>query len=450
MMEKPLYPGRSRLVRVSVALDAKNIDDGYILTSSTAFFDKLSSVPREVPLTLRPKPAACTAWVVYCNNCNHPMDDEHFHCSVCDNGDYDLCPACVDSGIHCPGEGHWMVKRFVKNGNVVNSTTQRIPPKVQSTEPKDIPGAFTDEKQSVSYDEEATRTCNSCVKGKLTLSIAVASLTPLVLSEKEFVTCTVCEDYDLCLDCHTDNKHGHHPGHAFKEATSETLLSALGNALCNPGRNARHNAVCDGCDKFIYGVRHKCLNCPDWDYCSQCLQSAKIIHPRHRFVPIYEPLTEPLSSGCRHYGIYCDGPLCKDKENVSYIEGTRYKCAVCHDTDFCQNCEAHPSNKHNHTHPLIKFKTPVRNVSVTTMDEKVDNSITALGDRQSVSRRSTATETAPAAPSTNAATQVQTIVDMSPSAEPIKKEKVAIQDLLAESIQVCATNQKYQQNANVV
>lgn len=120
---------------------------------------------------------------------------------------------------------------------------------------------------------------------------------------------------------------------------------------------------------------------------------------------------------------------------MSYIEGTRYKCAVCHDTDFCQNCEAHPSNKHNHTHPLIKFKTPVRNVSVTTTDEKVDNSVTALGDRPTASRRSTATETAPVAASTNAATQVQTIVDMSPSAEPIKKEKIAIQDLLAEPVQ---------------
>ena len=379
------------------------------------------------------------------------MDDEHFHCSVCDNGDYDLCPACVDSGIHCPGDGHWMVKRFVKNGNVVNSTTQRIPPKVKATEPKDIPGAFTDEKQSVTYEEEATRTCNSCVKGKLRISTSgIPILTSPVLSEKEFVTCTVCEDYDLCLDCHTVNKHGHHPGHAFQGATSETSLSALGNALCNPGRNARHNAVCDGCDKFIYGVRHKCLNCPDWDYCSQCLQSAKIIHPRHRFVPIYEPLTEPLSSGCRHYGIYCDGPLCKDKENLSYIEGTRYKCAVCHDTDFCQNCEAHPSNKHNHTHPLIKFKTPVRNVSVTTMDEKVNNSITALGDRRSVSRRSTATETAPVAPSTNAATQVQTIVDMRPSAESVKKEKTVVQDILSKPVQVCALPKQNKQYANLV
>ncbi|KAJ8114902.1 hypothetical protein OPT61_g3318 [Boeremia exigua] len=418
-------PEAPKLEAVSPVSPPQPADDGEApvpepFTTRQAFIEKLTMIPPNVPLTLRPKPAAYTAWVVYCNNCNHPMDDEHFHCSVCDNGDYDLCPACVDSGIHCPGEGHWMVKRFVKNGNVVNSTTQRIPPKVKASEPKEIPGAFTDEKQSVTYDQEATRTCNSCVK---------------VLPEKEFVTCTGCEDYDLCLDCHTVNKHGHHPGHAFVGATSDTSLSALGNALCNPGRNARHNAVCDGCDKFIYGVRHKCLNCPDWDYCSQCLQSAKIIHPRHRFVPIYEPLTEPLSSGCRHYGIYCDGPLCKDKENMSYIEGIRYKCAVCHDTDFCQNCEAHPGNKHNHTHPLIKFKTPVRNVSVTTMDEKVDNSITALGDRRPVSIRSTATETAPVAVSTNAATQVQTIVDMRPTAEPIKKEKIAIQDLLAEPVQ---------------
>ncbi|KAF9690765.1 hypothetical protein EKO04_011019 [Ascochyta lentis] len=419
-------PEAPRLDLVSPVSPLKPADDAEApvprpFTTRQAFFDKLSNAPHNAPLTFRPKPtAACTAWVVYCNNCNHPMDDEHFHCSVCDNGDYDLCPACVDSGIHCPGDGHWMVKRFVKNGNVVNSTTQRIPPKVKAAEPKDIPGAFTDEKQSVTQEEEATRTCNSCVK---------------VLSEKEFVTCTVCEDYDLCLDCHTVNKHGHHPGHAFRGATSDTSLSALGNALCNPGRNARHSAVCDGCDKFIYGVRHKCLNCPDWDYCSQCLQNAKIIHPRHRFVPIYEPLTEPLSSGCRHYGIYCDGPLCKDKENLSYIEGTRYKCAVCHDTDFCQSCEAHPSNKHNHTHPLIKFRTPVRNVSVTTMDEKVNNSITALGDRRPVSRRSTATETAPVAVSTNAATQVQTVVDLRPSAEPVKKEKIAIQDLLSEPLQ---------------
>ncbi|KAF2850061.1 hypothetical protein T440DRAFT_113324 [Plenodomus tracheiphilus IPT5] len=349
------------------------------------------------------------------------MEDEHFHCSVCDGGDYDLCPACVDSGIHCPGKGHWMVKRFVKNGCVVNSTTQRIPPKVVKDEDhKEIPGAFTEEKPTALFEEDPTRTCNCCVK---------------VLPEREFVTCDACDDYDLCLECHIGNKHGHHPGHVFKAATADTVLPTVADYLCNSGRNVRHAAVCDGCDKFIYGVRHKCLNCPDWDYCSDCIVNAKMIHPRHRFVPVYEPLAEPLNSGNRHYGIYCDGPLCKDKENLSYIEGTRYKCAVCHDTDFCQNCEAHPSNTHNHTHPLIKFRTPVRSVSVTTVnDDKANRIMAKLGDRIP-SNRSTATETTPAAPSTNAATQVQTIVDLKPSMDAqAKKEKITIQDLLSEPV----------------
>jgi next-to-BRCA1 protein 1 len=73
------------------------------------------------------------------------------------------------------------------------------------------------------------------------------------------------------------------------------------------------------------------------------------------------------------------------------------------------------------------------------MDEKVNNSITALGDRRPTSKRSAATETASVASSTNAATQVQTIVDVKPSVEHAKKEKIAIEDLLSEPIQVRAS-----------
>ncbi|KAF2652961.1 hypothetical protein K491DRAFT_718434 [Lophiostoma macrostomum CBS 122681] len=373
-------------------------------------------------LVFRPKENTQCSWVVYCNNCNNAMEHEHFHCSICDNGDYDLCPSCVANGVHCPGSGHWMVKRFVKNGSVVNSTTERVGPKVKPTL---VPGAFTQPIDLTGEDDAPapTRTCNSCVK---------------VYPEEKFVTCTTCADFDLCMECHTANEHGHHPGHAFAAAASDTELPAVADVLCNAGRHVRHSAVCDGCDKFIYGVRHKCLNCPDWDYCSECVKSAKHIHPRHRFVPIYEPLAEPVTTGSRHYGIYCDGPLCKDKENQSYIEGVRYKCAVCHDTDFCANCEAIPSNRHNHTHPLIKFKTPVRSVSVTTLNESKDVGlpVARLGDQPA--RKSAATETVPVASSSNAATQVQTVVDMKPTEESqvkAHKEKIQIRDLLAEPVQ---------------
>ena len=71
----------------------------------------------------------------------------------------------------------------------------------------------------------------------------------LVFDESSFVTCTVCEDYDLCVSCHMGLKHGHHPSHAFMPASEETKLSALASKLLAPGRDIRHSAICDGCDK---------------------------------------------------------------------------------------------------------------------------------------------------------------------------------------------------------
>ncbi|KAJ9641075.1 hypothetical protein H2199_005743 [Coniosporium tulheliwenetii] len=312
------------------------------LVDAGDFFAELANISRQREMALRMKEAPVpTSWSVYCNECDKPMANEHYHCSICDDGDYDLCGSCVDSGVHCPGQGHWLIKRFVQSGKVVNSTTEMVGPKNKSPTEKEMPGAFTEEKK-VEVEEPET----------------------------------------------------------------------------------------------IYGVRHKCLVCPDFDFCGACTKNSKYIHPGHRFVPIYEPLPEPRANYVRHYGIYCDGPLCKGKDTQSYIEGVRYKCAVCHDTDFCANCEALPSNRHNRTHPLIKFKTPVRNVSVTTMGEdKHGIPLATMGDHQT--RRSMATETVPVAPAANAATEVQTIVDLKPSEEPAAKpanEKIEIKSLLTEPI----------------
>lgn len=93
-------------------------------------------------------------------------------------------------------------------------------------------------------------------------------------------------------------------------------------------------------------------------------------------------MAEPALRQDVHYGIFCDGALCKGQIAPSYISGVRYKCAVCHDTDFCAKCEASPNNVHNHTHPLIKFKTPVRRVTVSTANEDAPNGqVITLGDR---------------------------------------------------------------------
>ena len=153
--------------------------------------------------------------------------------------------------------------------------------------------------------------------------------------------------------------------------------------------------------------------------------NAKFVHEKHRFVPIYEPLEETVASASPpiHHGIWCDGPLCS---LGMIIRGTRYKCAVCHDVDFCGNCESSPANPHNATHPLIRFKTPVRHVSVSTTGEHQDGrKMPQMGDRGSTDSK--ATETVSPVEG-NAMNAVQTVVDVKPAESSLKAVEPEIQE----------------------
>lgn len=74
-------------------------------------------------------------------------------------------------------------------------------------------------------------------------------------------------------------------------------------------------------------------------------------------LPQREPEPPIVTHNC-----FCDGPLCEDRRDV-YITGIRFKCTVCDDIDFCAKCDAYVGNKHNRRHPLIQFKTPVREMN---------------------------------------------------------------------------------------
>ncbi|CAM1500967.1 Fc.00g101290.m01.CDS01 [Cosmosporella sp. VM-42] len=390
----------------------------------------------------RLSPVSCTAvcpatganFAVCCNNCEKTIPDVHFHCSTCDDGDFDLCQGCVDEGITCYGDDHWLIKRTTINGRLVQSRTETIAPKrrEKKEEPKtekkmedfkwgpqcieckfDRPGPPSLPKPAFEplLTRWATlgnmRTCNCCVQE---------------LPESEFLHCNTCEDYDLCQPCFAKDGHGHHPKHAFVPAVKGTNMPEHIKVKMTPGRNQVHHAICDGCDKYIAGVRHKCLDCPDWDYCRDCIQNANFIHPGHRFVPIYDQLSNVRACSPQpvHVGICCDGPLCADGGAYpAYIRGVRYKCAVCPDLDLCANCEASPSNTHNKTHPLIKFKTPVRHVSVSTTGEHQDGKkMRVMGDRNPSNSRSTET----VSPSQgNSMNTVQTVVDVKPEPTPTEK-----------------------------
>ncbi|KAK6329743.1 hypothetical protein TWF696_003608 [Orbilia brochopaga] len=342
------------------------------------------------------EPAPARAFLVKCDHCDNAIEGEHYHCSICKEGDYDLCSACVDNGVHC-ADDHWLIKRTLEKGRFVSSTTEFKERKQRSSAPSPQPAPAP--------TPVRTRTCNSCV---------------VSLPEDCFVTCTVCEDYDICLSCHTSQKHGHHPSHAFIPATKDTPLDTLSMTLLGPGRGARHHAICDGCDTAIVGVRHKCVGCPDWDFCSICIKDAGETHPGHKFVPLYEAINIAPPHGIRviHTGIRCDGPLCT--HNMVYIVGDRYKCAVCDDTDFCANCEASPLNRHNKTHPLIKMKTAILDITCTTTETTPIGRGTLLGDIRNF-------DTSNLKSTTNAATQVQTVADVEPSIQYASVEKEVVE-----------------------
>ena len=104
------------------------------------------------------------AFCIDCNNCGKSVPNEHYHCSICDGGDYDLCQTCVDQGVSCDGDDHWLIKRCISNGAVIPSTTETIAPKASTNKPAS-PGNV----QPTSDCQQNTapeRTCNSCIRGE--------------------------------------------------------------------------------------------------------------------------------------------------------------------------------------------------------------------------------------------------------------------------------------------
>ena len=160
-----------------------------------------------------------------------------------------------------------------------------------------------------------------------------------------------------------------------------------------------HHIICDGCGMTpLMGKRYKCKGCADFDYCEKCYEKNKESH-KHEFTLIEKPELknpflhrrnpffrhpskknmklrsvkpeniqkkmehcktmgnifekEKISNKIMHFGVKCDG--C----GAFPIVGCRFKCAVCSDFDYCEECEKKLSEKHNH--PFLKIYEPKMN-----------------------------------------------------------------------------------------
>ncbi|KAI0639950.1 hypothetical protein C8Q77DRAFT_1164747 [Trametes polyzona] len=212
--------------------------------------------------------------------------------------------------------------------------------------------------------------------------------------------CLGCDDYDICETCVSDprKRQEHNLAHSFfpivvpgnKEAFYEALARLhLESTPSAAGAVATHHGIhCDGCGKRpIVGVRHKCLDCPDYDLCTDCIsnpgrrskhnashaffpvtipgelmgyqaalaRSNRSRSPRNDHRPSFPqslddrgPLEAQLDAAQPvHKNIVCD--VCRRE-----IVGVRNKCLDCPDYDLCQACLTTPTLRSQH-HPEHQF-----------------------------------------------------------------------------------------------
>ncbi|KAG5950046.1 hypothetical protein E4U53_005528, partial [Claviceps sorghi] len=114
----------------------RSSDELASLTSKMASCQPFMTTSEQVPEPSDPLPPVCpanaTGFTVCCNSCEKNIPDAHYHCSTCNDGDFDLCESCVAQGVICFSDDHWLIKRSMSNGQIVNSTTETISPKLKA------------------------------------------------------------------------------------------------------------------------------------------------------------------------------------------------------------------------------------------------------------------------------------------------------------------------------
>ncbi|KAI8877423.1 hypothetical protein K501DRAFT_230268 [Backusella circina FSU 941] len=180
--------------------------------------------------------------------------------------------------------------------------------------------------------------------------------------------CSTCDDFDLCSTCKA--RVNHDPKHTLHYIEPEARPSQNnGKSDSTEKSNSPHmDYMCDYCDAYIVGVRHRCSACPDFDLCHSCFGIVKDNHPDHPFITYLVGTQAPqekikqqqqkkksqpvaFSEQTTHHGVHCDNCHC-------LVKGIRYKCGHCPDFDLCERCES--TSSHDKTHILLKIRTPLQ------------------------------------------------------------------------------------------
>ena len=315
---------------------------------------------------------------INCNGCGAEyIVGNRYKCSICPNFDY--CEKCLKE--HISDHQHPFIKIYHPKMKLASikavvdeNCPNYIPPLKEESKKLKAPKKNKDKKHEGPIHKGVT--CDGC------------GMYPIVGCRSK---CAICPNFDFCEKCEKKCYKEH--SHPMIQIPSPEMK--LYSVKCNLKEKFKmkkgheyidiiHDGIsCDGCGcQCIVGNRYKCSICENFDYCEKCLKKnisehkhpfIKIYHPKMKFAsikvvvgedcPIYDNSNskkvkkekccekkEEKNEKPIHEGICCDGCGCKD------IVGCRYKCAVCQNFDYCEECEEKFSEKH--LHPFIKIYNP--------------------------------------------------------------------------------------------
>jgi len=101
--------------------------------------------------------------------------------------------------------------------------------------------------------------------------------------------CDKCNNFDFCEKCYQQGNHD--KSHTFKVIQYPARRCRRNPCHFQPGSNVHFGISCDGCDQYpLVGIRYKCEQCGDFDFCEKCYQQGN--HDKsHTFKVISKPVS---------------------------------------------------------------------------------------------------------------------------------------------------------------